>query len=161
MHANRCVCRIILYCIVSHHVVQRPIAFPVSPYFLSTPAAQTAFFGLLGVVTMEIMLVARYWTWLFFWLCFLSYAVGWLFYAVYPFIVNGTGQWDGAWSAGATFEVFSTGYFWFSILTTYALCFGYRYFQRVWLWLYRPQDSMILTEKEMLVRVYRCGNIAE
>lgn len=141
--------------------MQRPIAFPVSPYFLSTPAAQTAFFGLLGVVTMEIMLVARYWTWLFFWLCFLSYAVGWLFYAVYPFIVNGTGQWDGAWSAGATFEVFSTGYFWFSILTTYALCFGYRYFQRVWLWLYRPQDSMILTEKEMLVRVYRCGNIAE
>lgn len=83
----------------------------------------------------------------------LSYVVGFLFYAIYPLIVNGSGQYDGAWSSGATYEVFGSGYFWFSGLATLALCFGFRYFQRVWLWLYSPQDSMILSEKEALV----CG----
>ena len=37
--------------------------------------------ALLGTVTLEVALVARYWTWVFFWVTLLSY------FLVYPYIV--------------------------------------------------------------------------
>ena len=51
---------------------------PVGP---PTCALQIAFVALLGTVTLEVALVARYWTWLFGVLTVLSYVL------VYPFMV--------------------------------------------------------------------------
>ena len=42
----------------------------------------------------------------------------------------------------------STGWFWMSMLTICAMTMGMRYFQRTAQWMYRPQDTQILSEKE-------------
>ena len=39
------------------------------------------------------------------------------------------------------------------MLTVYATAFGQRFAERALLWLLRPQDTMLLTEREDLVRV--------
>lgn len=45
-------------------------------------------------------------------------------------------------------QAMSTGWFWMSMLTVCAMTMGMRYFQRTAQWLYRPQDTQILSEKE-------------
>lgn len=45
-------------------------------------------------------------------------------------------------------QAMSTGWFWMSLLVICSMTLGMRYFQRTAQWMYNPQDTQILSEKE-------------
>jgi Phospholipid-translocating P-type ATPase C-terminal len=104
---------------------------------------------MLGVVTMEIMIVARYWTGWFAAACCISYSLVFPFTFVYPLVIQAFGSWDMAHS-GVAVNVMTTRFFWISVVTVYAMTFSIRYFERSVKWLFRPDDSMIIAELEMI-----------
>lgn len=88
---------------------------------------KTIFTCMLGVVTMEIMIVARYWTWWFAAVCALSYLL------VYPYVIffpifwqNVFGTWDLE-SSGVGINIMATPFFWIALLTVYSMTFSIRY----------------------------------
>ena len=88
---------------------------------------KTIFTCMLGVVTMEIMIVARYWTWWFAAVCALSYLL------VYPYMIffhifwqNVFGSWDLE-SSGVGINIMATPFFWIALLTVYSMTFSIRY----------------------------------
>ncbi len=47
-------------------------------------------------------------------------------------------------------QIFSNPNFWLQIIFIYTLTFGIRFLERAVIWLYRPNDSMVLSEMEAL-----------
>lgn len=104
---------------------------------------------MLGVVTMEIMIVARFWTGWFAAACAISYALVYPFTLTFPLAIQAVGSWDMAHS-GVAANVMRTPFFWVSIVTVYAITFTIRYFERSAKWLFRPDDSMAIAELEQI-----------
>jgi len=108
---------------------------------------KVAFVALLGSVTLEVALIARYWTWLFGILTFLSYFLVYPYLIVFSYIEIWIDYRDpsniGVWS-----HVFSAPSFWLVIFVCYVFTFGTRLAERTSIWLFRPHDTMILAEKE-------------
>jgi hypothetical protein len=104
---------------------------------------------LLGVVTMEIMIVARYWTWWFAFVCIFSYTLVYPFILVFPLFQQGIDAWDMA-HYGIAVNIMHTHFFWIALVTVYAMTFSIRYLERSTKWLFRPDDNMIRAELEVL-----------
>ena len=110
---------------------------------------KVVFVALLGAVTLEICVIARYWTWLFLVFVLLSYWLVYPFEIVFPAIEKGIEYYDpGQWGVGE--NVFRSPTFWFVQITVACTCFGHRYLERAVVWLFHPQDNMILEEIETL-----------
>lgn len=88
---------------------------------------KTIFICMLGVVTMEIMIVARYWTWWFAGVCALSYLL------VYPYVIFFPIFWQnvfGSWeleSSGVGVNIMVTPFFWIALMTVYSMTFSIRH----------------------------------
>ncbi|GAB4813242.1 hypothetical protein N2152v2_000288 [Parachlorella kessleri] len=106
-----------------------------------------AFVGLLGTVTLEVCLTARYWTWLFGVFVFLSYFLVYPFITIFPLVELGIGYYDPA-NVGVGEQILRSPTFWFVIIVTYIVTFGMRFAERTAVWVFRPHDTMILAEKE-------------
>lgn len=65
---------------------------------------QVVYVGLLGVITLEVVLIARYWTWLFLVLVLLSYFLCYAFFLLYPLVELWWRIRDPAWS-GQPYQV--------------------------------------------------------
>jgi Phospholipid-translocating P-type ATPase C-terminal len=104
---------------------------------------------MLGIVTMEIMIVARYWTWWFAAVAVLSYALVYPFVLVFPLFQQAIDSWDmGQFGVGE--NIMRMPYFWISLITVYSMTFSIRYFERSTKWLFRPDDNMIRAELEVI-----------
>jgi hypothetical protein len=113
---------------------------------------------MLGVVTMEIMTVARYWTWWFGIICVLSYALIYPFVLVFPLVEQAINRWDMT-HFGVGVNIMRTPFFWVTLVTVYATTFSVRYFERSFKWLFRPDDNMIRAELEVKAhRAARSGS---
>ncbi|GMH33051.1 hypothetical protein BSKO_00885 [Bryopsis sp. KO-2023] len=108
---------------------------------------KTIFVSLLGAVTLEAMLVARYWTILFWFFGVMSYVMVYPFMIAFPYASRSANQFDPS-QYGVAENVFNTATFWLCIFSVYTLTFGYRYYMRSAKWLFRPDDNMILAEFE-------------
>ena len=70
---------------------------------------KVAFVALLGTVTLEVALVARYWTWLFGILTFLSYALVYPYLVVFPLAGERSGRGSSSASSMPIAVQWSTG----------------------------------------------------
>ena len=110
---------------------------------------KVTFASLLGSVTLEVALIARYWTWVFFWIVLLSYFLVYPYFIVFPYIELGLKFYDPA-NIGVAEHVLATPVFWFVIILCYVMTFGSRLVEKTIQWVIFPHDSMILAEKEKL-----------
>lgn len=108
---------------------------------------KTCFIGIVGVVSLEIALVARYWTAPFAAALLGSYFATWPWLAVLPLLYRAAGKWDVAQS-GVGVNLLSSSLFWMQLLLIYALTFSSRLAERGCVWLFRPRDDMVLAEME-------------
>eukprot|EP00210_Caulerpa_lentillifera_P006951 g6646.t1 len=117
------------------------------PYYAISPSGpkavdglwavgKTIFVAILGAVTLEVCLVARYWTMF-------------PFFILFPYIERAFDIYDSR-QYGIAEDVFSTAIFWLVIFGVYSITFGHRYFVRTTKWLFRPDDNMILAEFESI-----------
>lgn len=104
---------------------------------------------MLGVVTMELMIVTRYWTGWFAFVCVFSYTLVYPFVLVFPLLQSAWGTVEMA-HFGIGVNIMHTPFFWIALLTVYSITFSIRYFERSMKWLFRPDDNMIRAELEVL-----------
>ena len=86
---------------------------------------QTAFIALLGSVTLEVCLTARYWTWFFGVIVFLSYWLVYPFELLFPVVEMWIKSPDPA-QYGVARHIFSSAEFWLIIVLTNTITFGHR-----------------------------------
>lgn len=91
--------------------------------------------------------MARYWTKLFIIFVLLSYWLVYPFEIIFPLVEQWFSVADSA-QYGVGQYVFSTPTFWFVCLLANMTTFGHRYIERAAVWLFRPNDDMILAEVE-------------
>jgi len=108
---------------------------------------KTMFIGIIGVVSLEIALVARFWTWPFAAATLGSYFGTWPWLALLPLLYRAAGKWDVA-QAGVGVNLLSAPLFWLQLALIYLLTFSSRLAERGVVWLYRPRDDMVLAEME-------------
>jgi Phospholipid-translocating P-type ATPase C-terminal len=111
---------------------------------------KTCLIGIIGVVSLEIALVARYWTAPFAAAVLGSYFATWPWLAALPLLYRAAGKWDVAQS-GVGVNLLSAPLFWMQLLLIYTLTFSTRVAERGFVWLFRPRDDMILAEMEAVV----------
>ena len=85
----------------------------------------TIFICMLGVVTSEIMIVARYWTAWFAAACALSYLLVYPYVLLSPVVMQSLGIWDME-NAGVGVTIMSTPIFWIELITVYSMTFTIR-----------------------------------
>ena len=103
---------------------------------------KTVFVALLGAVTLEIVVIARYWTLPFLIFVLLSYFLVYPFEIVFPAIEKSIPYYDpGQWGVGQA--VFKSPTFWFVQIVVALTCFGHRYLERAIVWLFHPQVSVL------------------
>ncbi|BDA48078.1 probable phospholipid-transporting ATPase 7 [Coccomyxa sp. Obi] len=105
------------------------------------------FIGIIGVVSWEIALISRYWTWLFILVWFLSYFVTFPFLLALGALFERIGYYDIS-HIGVALRIFSTPGFWMELVAVYIITFSLRYMERAVRWLFFPNDDMILAEVE-------------
>jgi phospholipid-transporting ATPase len=110
---------------------------------------KVTFAALLGSITLEAALVARYWTWVFLWFILLSYFLVYPYFIIFPYIDLGLEIYDPA-QIGVAEQVLATPLFWFVIFVCYVLTFGSRLIEKTVQWSFFPHDDMILAEKEKI-----------
>ena len=91
--------------------------------------------------------MARYWTKLFVVFVLLSYWLVYPFEIIFPLVEQWFSVADSA-QYGVAQYVFRTPSFWFVCLLANMTTFGHRYIERAAIWLFRPNDDMILCEIE-------------
>ena len=96
---------------------------------------------------MQVCLVARYWTKLFVLFVLLSYWLVYPFELIFPLVEQLFKVADSA-QYGVAKNVFATPTFWFVCLLANMTTFGHRYIERAGVWLFKPNDDMILVEIE-------------
>lgn len=111
---------------------------------------------MLGIVTMEIMIVARYWTWWFGLICIISYALVYPFVLLFPLVQKALGIWNMA-HYGVGVNIMRMPFFWISLVTVYSITFSVRYFERSTKWLFRPDDNMIRRAPPSCSSSVACG----
>lgn len=87
---------------------------------------QVAFIAMLGSVTLEVCLTARYWTWFFGVIVFLSYWLVYPFELLFPVVEMWIKSPDPA-QYGVARHIFSHPQFWLIIILTNSITFGHRY----------------------------------
>lgn len=107
------------------------------------------FVAMLGTVTLEMALVSRYWTKLFTVFLVLSYVLVYPYMTVFPIVQLALQIYDPT-NVGAAVQVLQTSTFWFSIIACNLLTFSARFLERTIVWVFRPQDTMILSEHERI-----------
>ncbi len=110
---------------------------------------KVTFAALLGTITLEAALIARYWTWVFFWFVLLSYFLVYPYFIIFPYIELGLKVYDPA-QIGVAEQVLATPLFWFIVMVCYVLTFGSRLVEKTVQWTFFPHDDMILAEKEKI-----------
>lgn len=108
---------------------------------------KAVFVALLGCVTLEVALVSRFWTPLFVFVLLGSYALVFPFQIGYAALLQAKGTADAAQN-GAALAIFSSPRFWLVCLLCAFGTFGHRLAERGFVWLFKPQDNMILQEME-------------
>ena len=108
---------------------------------------RVTFVALLGTVTLEVALVARYWTWVFFWVTFLSFTLVYPYMLIFPWAELALSFYDPA-NFGVSREVLSSATYWFVVLVCYCITFGSRFAEKTYAWVFYPHDTMVLREKE-------------
>lgn len=104
---------------------------------------KTVFVALLGAVTLEICVIARYWTLPFLIFVLLSYWLVYPFEILFPAIEQSIPYYDpGQWGVGQA--VFKSPTFWFVQIVVALTCFGHRYLERAIVWLFHPQVRLAL-----------------
>lgn len=106
------------------------------PFLAASPLAErstidifsvgkTIFICMLGVVTSEIMIVARYWTAWFAAVCTLSYVLVYPYVLLSPVVMQSVGVWDME-NSGVGVNIMSTPFFWVALITVYTMTFTIR-----------------------------------
>jgi magnesium-transporting ATPase (P-type) len=108
---------------------------------------KTAFVAILGVVSLEVGLVSRFWTAPFALALVLSYGAVFPFQALYPAALEAVGTHDVA-QTGVALRLFASPRFWLVCALCAVAAFGHRFAERGAVWLFRPADLMILEEME-------------
>ncbi|KAK9810005.1 hypothetical protein WJX72_003251 [[Myrmecia] bisecta] len=109
---------------------------------------KTVFIALLGAVSLEVGLISRFWTYAFGIVLALSYALVYPFELIFPLLQKAFNVYDpGQW--GVAEVVFSNATFWLLLIVCNFTAFGHRYLERSVVWLYRPQDNMVMQEMEV------------
>jgi magnesium-transporting ATPase (P-type) len=104
---------------------------------------KTVFTALLACVTLEVGLVARFWTPAF------AVAVLISFGLVFPFQLALQAVYAAdSEQAGVAGHLFRDPRFWLAVLLTGLITFGFRFAERGGVWLFRPHDNMVLEEME-------------
>ncbi|KAK9806980.1 hypothetical protein WJX72_009386 [[Myrmecia] bisecta] len=109
---------------------------------------KTTFIAIIGVVSAELALVSRFWTFPFALVWALSYLLVYPFLVIIPLLYKAFGAYDVA--NGANMRILASGIFWLELVVVYITTFGSRYLERSIKWLWFPNDSMILAEREVL-----------
>ena len=89
-------------------------------------------------MAVQVALVARFWTKIFALFVFLSYALVYPFFVLYPLFELGIGTYDVT-QYGVAYNVFANPTFWFVIILANLVSFGHRFVERSAIWLFRPQ----------------------
>ena len=111
---------------------------------------KTVFVALLGAVTLEICVIARYWTLPFLIFVLLSYWLVYPFEILFPAIEKSIPYYDpGQWGVGQA--VFKSPTFWFVQIVVALTCFGHRYLERAIVWLFHPQVNLLFISVYLLV----------
>ena len=108
---------------------------------------KTMFIAIIGVVSAEIGLCARYWTLPFTLVLFGSYFATWPWLALLPLLYRAAGKWDIA-QAGVGANLLASPLFWAELALVYAITIGTRLAEHGGCWLLRPRDDMVLAEME-------------
>lgn len=86
----------------------------------------------------QVALVSRYWTKIFAVFVFLSYALVYPYFVLYPLFEESIDTYDVT-QYGVAYNVFANPTFWFIIILVNLVSFGHRYIERGAVWLFRPQ----------------------
>lgn len=100
-------------------------------------------------VSLELALVARFWTWPFAAALFGSYFATWPWLALLPALYRAAGKWDHA-QLGVGPNLLTSPLFWLQLALVYAFTFSCRLAEHGGVWVFRPRDDVILAEKEEL-----------
>lgn len=104
--------------------------------------------------------MARYWTWVFFWITILSYGLVYPYIVIFPLLEIALNYLDPA-NIGVSGQVMANPTFWFVIILCYIITFGTRFAERTGQWVFRPHDAMILAEKEAAAEAKGGGIMTE
>jgi len=116
---------------------------------------KVVYIGMLGSVTLEVALAARFWTYPFALLVFVSYFLVYPFIFGYSELLQAAGIHDPV-QIGVGSHIMSSSSFWFIILIVNLCTSGHRILLYCIIWAYYPKDTQILSEKE-----YRFGAFHE
>eukprot|EP00884_Botryococcus_braunii_P002411 jgi/Botrbrau1/12170/Bobra.0186s0078.1 len=140
-------------------VVDAALCFFVCYYGMNAPGSfeaddvysvgMTTYIAILGAVTLEMGIVARYWTFWFTFFTFLSYFGVFPFLVLYPMLLEANKSFNVA-QYGVMVTLLGSVQFWMSIIACYFGVFGHRFAERTCGWIFNPQDTMILEELEVL-----------
>lgn len=86
---------------------------------------KTIFVGLLGVVTLEVALIGRYWTEFFMGVLFLSFVLVFPYLLLFPYVEQSLNMYDHK-QFGIAENLFSTSHFWLCTLAIITVSFGCR-----------------------------------
>lgn len=111
---------------------------------------KTAYMAMLGVVNIELAIVARYWTWWFGVAALVSWLIGFPFILIYSAVEEAFDTVE--MSAYGIEHIFTTAWFWISLATAFMLAFSIRYIERSAKLLFRPDDVMVRAELEEAAR---------
>ena len=98
-------------------------------------------------VSLELALVARFWTWPFAAALLGSYFATWPWLALLPALYRAAGKWDHA-QLGVGPNLLRSPLFWLQLALVYAFTFSCRLAEHGGTWVFRPRDDMILAERE-------------
>ena len=113
---------------------------------------KTVFICMLGVVNLELAIVARFWTRYFGIAVVVSWLIGYPFLLLYSAFEEWFGSVDmSAYAMGR--NLFTTWWFWIACLTVYLITGGLRYIERSTMLLFRPDVTFVRAELEEAARI--------
>jgi Phospholipid-translocating P-type ATPase C-terminal len=113
---------------------------------------KTAYIAMLGVVNIELMIVARFWTWWFGVAAVISWFIGFPFFLLFSALQKTFGSVDLE-TYGVAQHLLATAWFWVAVITAYAVAFAGRYAERSAKLLFRPDETMVRRSAEGCCRV--------
>lgn len=109
--------------------------------------SKTCFFALLGTVTLEVIMMTKYWTWLFAVVIAASYLLAYAFVLVFPLIGILMG-WPDPAQQGIAATLFSSPSFYLTILAANMSTMGFRMYVFWMRSLVKPSDTEIVAARE-------------
>jgi hypothetical protein len=144
---------------ILHGIVDGAVTFAI-PYLAINPTdansvaglyclGKTCFLAMLGTVTLEIMLLTRYWTWPMTIIAALSYLLAYVFVFIYPMVMEFM-DWPDPAQMGVSPAIMSRPSTYLVILSVNFSTLGFRLFSSWFKALSYPADMDVLAAREKL-----------